>query len=147
MNEDTAYQMLFPETGKRPEGAADYPPRTNELVTLRQENLLLRESLARAENTLGLAHEGLKGAIAEEKRLRADLDWFIRKAESQWERIKELETEVIRLKRGDFTPEEFQDLCHHRDEKEGCTLEDFSQGCLDYQRKLFGRTIQDSDKG
>ncbi len=48
--------------------------------------------------------------------------------------------ELRRLKRGDFTPEEFQALCHHRDEKPGCTLADFGEGCREYQRKLFGST-------
>lgn len=43
-----------------------------------------------------------------------------------------------RLRRGDFTPEEFQALCHHRDKKPGCTRKDFKAGCKEYQRKLFG---------
>lgn len=49
-----------------------------------------------------------------------------------------LRAEVERLKRGDFTPEEFQGLCHHRDEQPNCTREDFYQGCHEYQQKLFG---------
>lgn len=52
--------------------------------------------------------------------------------------IVRLRMEVERLKRGDFTPEEFQALCHHRDEKPGCTRTDFEEGCREYQRKLFG---------
>lgn len=46
--------------------------------------------------------------------------------------------EVERLRRGDFTPEEFQGLCHHRDKRPGCKPAEFFQGCEDYQRKLFG---------
>jgi hypothetical protein len=46
--------------------------------------------------------------------------------------------EITRLKRGEFTPEEFQALCHHRDERPGCTRADFEAGCDEYQRKLFG---------
>lgn len=46
--------------------------------------------------------------------------------------------EILRLQRGDFTPEEFQALCHHRDEKPGCTLPHFAVGCREYQGKLFG---------
>lgn len=48
------------------------------------------------------------------------------------------QAEVVRLKRGAFTPEEFQTLCHHRDEKLGCTPLEFAQGCVEYQRLLFG---------
>jgi hypothetical protein len=46
--------------------------------------------------------------------------------------------ENARLRRGDFTPEEFQAVCHHRDDKPGCTRADFEAGCLAYQRQLFG---------
>lgn len=53
--------------------------------------------------------------------------------------VKLLLDEIDRLKRGDFTPEEFQNLCHRRDEKPGCTPEDFFTGCAMYQQKLFGR--------
>ena len=42
-----------------------------------------------------------------------------------------------RLKRGDFTEEEFQNLCHHFSEEDACR---FRQGCEAYQRKLFGET-------
>ena len=54
--------------------------------------------------------------------------------------------EINRLKRGDFTPEEFQNLCHHRDEKEGCTQACFFDGCAEYQTKLFGKSERDSYK-
>lgn len=49
-----------------------------------------------------------------------------------------LRRELERLRRGDFTPEEFQALCHHLDERPGCTREAFEQGCREYQMKLFG---------
>lgn len=55
-------------------------------------------------------------------------------------RVHALELEVQRLLRGDFTPEEFQNLCHHRNEKPGCTREEFEAGCREYQRRLFGAT-------
>ena len=58
-------------------------------------------------------------------------------AEAEAEVVR-LTAEVDRLKRGDFTPEEFQTLCHHRDEKPGCTRADFEAGCQAYQRQLFG---------
>ena len=44
-------------------------------------------------------------------------------------------TEVDRLKRGEFTEEEFQSLCHNFSEDDACR---FRQGCVEYQRKLFG---------
>jgi hypothetical protein len=52
--------------------------------------------------------------------------------------IPELLAEIRRLKRGEFTPEEFQALCHHRDEQPGCTRADFEAGCQEYQKSLFG---------
>ncbi len=47
-------------------------------------------------------------------------------------------SEVRRLKRGEFSPDEFQSLCHHRDEKPGCTEIDFKNGCAEYWKRLFG---------
>ena len=51
------------------------------------------------------------------------------------DRIKLLEAEVERLKRGDFTDDEFQNLCHSMPQaKMNC----FQKGCEEYQKKLFG---------
>ena len=50
-----------------------------------------------------------------------------------------LTIEVARLKRGDFTPEEFQNLCHNLHERPVCTRKEFAQGCLQFQEKLFGK--------
>jgi hypothetical protein len=58
---------------------------------------------------------------------------------------RELRAEVERLKRGDFTPEEFQNLCHNLHEKPGCTLELQGKGCDAFQKKLFGRAWHSSD--
>lgn len=44
--------------------------------------------------------------------------------------------EISRLRRGEFTPEEFQSLCHSL--PTGCTREAFEKGCREYQDKLFG---------
>lgn len=43
--------------------------------------------------------------------------------------------EIDRLKRGDFTEEEFQNLCHNFSADDVCR---FRRGCLAYQAKLFG---------
>jgi hypothetical protein len=43
--------------------------------------------------------------------------------------------EIDRLKRGDFTEEEFQALCHNFSEDDEAR---FKAGCEAYQRKLFG---------
>lgn len=45
--------------------------------------------------------------------------------------------EVERLKRGDFTEEEFQNLCHNTDIQAGFDV--FAKGCEAYQQKMFGR--------
>jgi pimeloyl-ACP methyl ester carboxylesterase len=47
----------------------------------------------------------------------------------------ELVRENQRLLRGEFTEEEFQNLCHNL--PEDCP-EKFAEGCLAYNRKLFG---------
>lgn len=48
---------------------------------------------------------------------------------------EELLKEITRLKEGNFTEEEFQNLCHNFSADDKCR---FKQGCVDYQRKLFG---------
>jgi hypothetical protein len=57
-----------------------------------------------------------------------------------WKDTLLLVAEVRRLKRGDFTPEEFQELCHNLHERPGgCTRDVFAAGCREYQEKLFGK--------
>ena len=46
-----------------------------------------------------------------------------------------LREEVERLKSGNFTEEEFQNLCHNMTTDDLCR---FRKGCEEYQRKLFG---------
>lgn len=53
----------------------------------------------------------------------------------------ELKKEIVRLKEGNFTSEEFQNLCHNLPKE--CGREIFTEGCKQYQLKLFGPTIQD----
>lgn len=48
---------------------------------------------------------------------------------------RDSEQEISRLKSGDFTEEEFQNLCHKFTEDDACR---FRAGCEEYQRKLFG---------
>jgi len=52
-------------------------------------------------------------------------------------RLMSVEAEVMRLRRGEFTPQEFQDLCHNKSVQDG--FEAFADGCETYQEKLFGR--------
>ena len=49
--------------------------------------------------------------------------------------LKSLEAEIARLKKGDFTEEEFQNLCHNFSETDKAA---FVLGCQNYQKKLFG---------
>lgn len=48
-----------------------------------------------------------------------------------------LADEVARLKRGEFTEEELQELCHNLGEEDA---DAFFAGCCQYQHKLFGDT-------
>jgi hypothetical protein len=50
---------------------------------------------------------------------------------------EELEKEVARLKSGDFTEEEFQNLCHKFSDSDKTS---FCNGCESYQAKLFGQS-------
>jgi hypothetical protein len=53
--------------------------------------------------------------------------------------IERLEAEVKRLKAGNFTPEEFQVLCHNLHERgTPCTRAEFDHGCKKFQDLLFG---------
>lgn len=53
----------------------------------------------------------------------------------------DLRREIERLKAGDFTPEEFQALCHNLHLKdEPITPQAFCDGCESYQVKLFGES-------
>jgi hypothetical protein len=47
-----------------------------------------------------------------------------------------LTREVVRLKVGELTEQEFQDLCHGLIGSDGPVR--FAQGCREYNRKLFG---------
>lgn len=49
--------------------------------------------------------------------------------------VKKLLSEINRLKSGDFTEEEFQNLCHKFQEDDACR---FAEGCVRYNEKLFG---------
>lgn len=62
-------------------------------------------------------------------------------AKGQTQEELRLAGEVERLKRGDFTDEEFQELCHSKSLEDGFTA--FASGCQDYQKKLFGKCSQD----
>lgn len=50
--------------------------------------------------------------------------------------IDDLRAEVERLKAGNFTEEEFQNLCHNLD---GSDADRFRAGCRSYQQKLFSQ--------
>lgn len=52
----------------------------------------------------------------------------------QARQVLEMLAENERLKRGDFTEEEFQNLCHNFT---GDDAERFKKGCEEYQKKLF----------
>jgi hypothetical protein len=51
------------------------------------------------------------------------------------QQLVETKAEVERLRRGDFTEEEFHDLCHNLSED---NEQRFKQAFSDYQKKLFG---------
>src|SRR4026208_1549117 len=68
---------------------------------------------------------------------------IIQKSMADFEEIrKTYEDEIQRLKEGNFTPEEFQNLCHNL---QGKGRDDFEIGCIQYQEKLFGKKQIDSN--
>ena len=97
-----------------------------------------RESLFRLRQP-GHAYENSQDACAqrfEDEKFAIDLALREYPADDTCEMTRqELIAEVQRLKRGDFSQEEFQNLCHNFDESDECR---FLDGCRDYQRKLFG---------
>lgn len=56
------------------------------------------------------------------------------------DRFEPLQQENERLKRGEFTPDELQNLCHNLSEDD---YNKFCHGCDEYQKKLFGRCRTD----
>ena len=50
--------------------------------------------------------------------------------------IASVQSEIERLKRGEFTDSEFQSLCHNFQDAD---VERFADGCVDYMNNLFGR--------
>lgn len=68
----------------------------------------------------------------------------LRRGQATREYIARLCAESDRLKAGRFTPEEFQNLCHHLDEND---REAFCKGCAEYQEKLFGKGQSDRKRG
>jgi hypothetical protein len=54
--------------------------------------------------------------------------------------IKTQELEIARLKAGQFSEEEFQNLCHTFSDGD---KQRFFDGCAEYQRKLFGQAERD----
>lgn len=91
-----------------------------------------------------LARQRADFIIANAVPMVAERDQKIKRQAAEIQKLlhakSQLRKEVERLKRGDFTPEEFQNLCHHRDEKPGCTYQEFCDGCAEYQRQLFGKS-------
>ena len=51
--------------------------------------------------------------------------------------IKLLRQEIERLKEGNFTEKEFQNLCHNKQVQDG--FENFCNGCDEFQKQLFNR--------
>lgn len=56
--------------------------------------------------------------------------------------INSMKIENERLLRGEFTPEELQNLCHNLPEEK---KEEFFNGCCEYQKKLFGKSAVDEE--
>lgn len=57
------------------------------------------------------------------------------KLDAAMSQLAQARAEVRRLKAGKFTKEEFNDLCH---EEKPMSAEEFTRGCMLYQKKLFG---------
>ncbi len=69
---------------------------------------------------------------------------FYEECVCQSEHIDYLTNELDRLRRGDFTSEEFQNLCHNLHERPGCSRAEFEEGCRAYRAKLFGGATKDA---
>lgn len=90
------------------------------MAALHEENTTLREQLAESS-----------------RRHLADILSLQRERREALDRLAQVEQERERLLRGEFTTEEFQNLCHNTDVQAG--FDAFADGCEAYQQKLFGR--------
>ena len=90
--------------------------------------------------------ESLRSRIRElEVALEAEHDMHLsmgNEASEMYGLLQKAEATIVRLKSGDFTPEEFQNLCHSRNVN-NLGMSDFCDGCDEYQRKLFGSCRSD----
>lgn len=53
--------------------------------------------------------------------------------------VEELTAEVRRLRKGDLTPQEFQDLCHNLHDRPECTPKEFADGWSSFNANCSGR--------
>jgi hypothetical protein len=67
-------------------------------------------------------------------------------AERAWQAAQaEQAAEIERLKRGEFTPEEIQHLCHRV--AETVSADAFARGCAEYQRRLYSEAPDADARG
>lgn len=68
--------------------------------------------------------------------------WYERTFEVVENELAIAKKEIERLKRGDFTSEELQNLCHNLPEEKRI---EFFNGCTSFQEKLFGKSAIDEE--
>lgn len=114
-----------------------------ERVKLINDNIILKQDRDRLQKMTEGMTVALNRLQGEKKELSNHLltyqdtvkEWNTH-TNKQDEEIDKLEEEVIRLKEGRFTEEEFQALCHQFQQAD-CRR--FCKGCLDYWLNLFGK--------
>jgi multidrug resistance efflux pump len=94
------------------------------------------------EQQIELLQVALAAERAKVEKLEKERDAFMAALSVRLDELSTAIAEVERLKRGDFTADEFQNLCHNNTEMEaaGNTAEEFCKGCETYQVKLFGKS-------
>lgn len=99
------------------------------LESIRSRDQQISDMTAREETRLQLV-EALRGEL---QQAREDRDLIGGEA-------KMMNATIARLRKGDFTPQELQDLCHGLDDNK---YKAFADGCAEYQRKVFGKCDRD----
>lgn len=124
--------------GGRPNGEVIFFANPNRMSRIENRSLANCAFIASARTDLPAAIAELERCWAELAECRKRIGDLAVNYASECEVLSDASREIARLKRGDFTEEEFQNLCHNFSEQDA---KRFKAGCEEYQRKLFGTGI------
>lgn len=134
---------MWPQASKELAGYARYMANTQAQLTAAQlcMAIQLANEAAAARKTIERLSQEKEDLRQRNELLRARSDLTPEQIQPRLailDRLDALEKDVKRLKEGNLTPEEFQNLCHNLHLKEKpCTQREFEDGCRRTQEAIF----------